>query len=153
MKITFPFLVLAVAAGLLTGCGESTSSSDGSSTQGSAAGGALDAAAKSAGDAVTDAAQAAQNAATDAAAAVKDAAKDAAAATTSQFQSLYDQAKQLVADGKGSEAVAKLTELTQKLKLTPEQQQMVSDLIAQAQKSLGGAADAAKKSLDGLLKK
>jgi hypothetical protein len=55
-----------------------------------------------------------------------------------------------------SAATAKLQDLASKYKITPEQQQAVTDLLSQVQKALGGAAakatDAANKAADGASK-
>lgn len=160
MKHTTFAIALLAGVALLPGCGDSSSPS---SSPGGAATPAMsesaEAARKSASDtasavgqAASDATTAARDAASDAAAAAKKTAADAADAVSAQTQSLMDQVKKLIEDGKGSEAMAKLKELGN-LKLTPEQQTMVDDLMAQAQKALGGTADAAKKAADNFLKK
>lgn len=145
MKHTTSGLALLASLALLTGCGDSSSPSGSTSQTMSEA---TAAAKKSASDATAAVGQAA----TDATAATKQAASDAATAVNTQATALLDQAKKLIQDGKGSEAMAKLKDLGN-LKLSPEHQKMVDDLMAQAQKALGGATDAAKKTADSLLKK
>lgn len=150
MKHTPSLLALLAGAALLAGCGDS-SSSDSSSPAGSASAAiseATDAAKKTA----SEAAATVEKAATDATAAAKKTTDSAVAAVNAQYQSAVEAIKKLIADGKGTEAMAKLKDLTANLKLTPEQQKMVDDLMAQAQKALAGGTDAAKKAADSLLK-
>lgn len=148
----FPTTAALLAGSLLlAGCGDSSTESSGSN-----AGGGLSATVTEATEAAkktaSDAGAAASQTASEVAAAAKKTADDAMAAVNAQYQSLVEQAKKLIADGKGSEALASLRQLGS-LKLTPEQKKVVDDLMAQAQKTLAGGTDAAKKTLDGLLKK
>lgn len=146
MKFIPSFAALLAGLALLSGCGDSSSSNGGAAQTMSET---AEAAKKSASDATAAVGQAA----TDATAVVKKTADEASAAINTQYQSAVEAVKKLIADGKGSEALAKLKDLTANLKLTPEQQKMVDDLMAQAQKALGSTTDAAKKTADSLLKK
>lgn len=150
MKHIPSHLALLAGAALLAGCGDS-SSSDSSNPAGSASA-AISEATEAAKKTASDATAAASAAAADVADAAKKTTDSAVAAVNAQYQSAVEAVKKLIADGKGAEALAKLKDLTANLKLTPEQQKMVDDLMAQAQKALAGGTDAAKKAAEGLLK-
>ncbi|MFN0067911.1 MAG: hypothetical protein ACKVYV_09775 [Limisphaerales bacterium] len=136
---------------LLAGCGDSTNTS-GTGTSGGVSA-TISEATEAAKKTASDSAAAVEKTASDASAAAKKATDDAMAAVNTQYQSAIESVKKLIAEGKGTEAMSKLKDLTSNLKLTPEQKKMVDDLMAQAQKALAGGADAAKKTVDNLLKK
>jgi outer membrane PBP1 activator LpoA protein len=130
MKVIRLFSVIALCAGLLTACSKQESSTP------------------QAPEATKPAAAVEKQAE-----AAKPAAQDAAASATSNAQSMIDKAKALIADNKYSEAMDLLKKLSS-MQLTPEQKQLVNDLMAQVQKAMAGAAASdATKSVGGLLGK
>lgn len=80
-------------------------------------------------------------------------ATDAGNAAQKQFLDLVTEVKQLVADGKSSEALAKLQTALANLKLTPEQQTLVDSIKKQAQEAISQkGVEAASKALGDLFK-
>ena len=138
MKTIRLFAVIAICSGLLTAC----------SKQESPAPAPAAAETKPAAEAPKPAAVASQataevqKQAETTQSTVQEATNTAAVAASS----LIDKAKALVADSKYSEAMDLLNKVSA-MKLTPEQQQMVNDLMAQVKQAMSGAAasDAAAK--------
>lgn len=77
---------------------------------------------------------------------------EAAAAAQAQVQTIIDQAKSLVNQGKHTEAMSLLQQKLAGLKLTPEQQKLVDGLKEQIQKALSSAAKETTKTAQDLKK-
>lgn len=149
MKICLTTTLAAIGlAAVLTGCGDSSSTSTPSATPPPAA--PAPPPAPKAPEAPAKPAEAAPKAAAeapkavdatkeklqDAAKAVQGAVADAGAAAQEQFNGLVADVKKLIAEGKTTEAVQKVQAAFSNLKLTPEQQKIVDDLKKQAQDAL-----------------
>lgn len=160
------YLIACLAAvGLATfatGCSESSETSGSGTTTGGAASSAVDSTKSAVESAAGAVSEAAKKAGETTAAEVKDAAKavqgavaDAGAAAQQKVNDLIAEARKLIADGKGSEALQKIKAAVANLKLTPEQQKMIDDLTKQAQAALaktGAGAEAAAKAVGEALK-
>ena len=107
-------------------------------------------AAGAAASAVDSAKAAVEKTVTDTKAAVTTTANPAAADANTKFNSLVDQAKSLLGQNKYTEALNSLQQLSS-LKLTPEQEKIVSDLKAQIEKAMAGKT--ASEAVGNLLKK
>ncbi|NLH73860.1 MAG: hypothetical protein GX456_12470 [Verrucomicrobia bacterium] len=79
-------------------------------------------------------------------------ASEVAAAAQAQVQTVIDQAKNLVNQGKHTEALSLLQQKLAGLKLTPEQQKLVDGLKEQIQKALSSAAKETTKTAQDLKK-
>jgi hypothetical protein len=166
MKNTLRTALVMVGASLIwTGCGD-TSSTSGSAGNGGTSSAtsepmkAVEAAAKTAAETtkaasqeVARAVEAAKPQLEEAAKVVQAAVADASAAAQAKFAEAVAEVKKLIAEGKGSEAVQKMTSALAGLKLTPEQQKTLDELKAQAQAALSSKGiEDAKKAVGDLLK-
>jgi hypothetical protein len=108
---------------------------------------------KAASQEVARAVEAAKPQLEEAAKVVQAAVADASAAAQAKFAEAVAEVKKLIAEGKGSEALQKVTTALSGLKLTPEQQKTLDELKAQAQAALSSkGVEDAKKAVGDLLK-
>jgi hypothetical protein len=114
--------------------------------------GALTATVERVGTEVTQAVEAAKPQVQEAAAAVQKAATETGAAMQAQFNAVVEDVKKLIAEGKGTEAMQKITSALGSFKLTPEQQKVIDDLKQKAQAAFSKeGVDAATKAVGNLL--
>ena len=130
MKIQKSILTLVAAALTVwaTGCKKEQSVSD-----------TVKDAASDAGAAVKETANAATDKTKELAGKAADATKEAVAPASAKAQELIDQATKLVSEGKFSDAMAKVKELSSE-KLSATQQSVVDGLKAQIEKALGASS-------------
>lgn len=114
--------------------------------------GALTATVERVGTEVTQAVEAAKPQVEEVASAVQKAATETGAAMQAQFNTVVEEVKKLIADGKGTEALQKITSALGSFKLTPEQQKVIDDLKQKAQAAFSKeGVDAAAKAVGNLL--
>jgi hypothetical protein len=151
------------AAALLAGCGEGTDTTTTDTNAAASATGVLprvsetaaanlSESAKAAGAEVAKVADSAKAELKTAASAVGEALSDAGGVAQEKLDDLTAQVKQLIKDGKGSEAAQKLQSAMANLKLTPEQKQKLEELVKQAQSALAKGVETASSAAENLLK-
>lgn len=137
-----------VMSAFLCGCSKQSESTTDTSKSQKTIDSAVSGMQKSAGAAAEQAKEAVQKTAADA----QKQASEAAAAAQAQAQTIIDQAKNLVSQGKHTEALSLLQQNLAGLKLTPEQQKLVDGLKEQIQKALSSATKEATKTAQDLKK-
>jgi hypothetical protein len=143
------------AAALLAGCGEASDTTTTDTNAAASATGVLPRAetaaadlsesARAAGTEVAKVADTAKAELKTAATAVGEALSDAGAVAQEKFEDLTAQVKQLIEDGKGTEAAQKLQAAMANLKLSPEQKQKLQDLAQEAQSAIARGVETASK--------